>query len=64
MPVHLDAQQLADRWHISVKTLANWRAGGRGPSYIKIGGRVLYPLGDVQAVEMAGVHVVSPVNPS
>lgn len=64
VPVHLDAQQLADRWRISAKTLANWRAGGRGPTYIKIGGRVVYRLGDIQAVEMAGVHVVLPLNPS
>jgi predicted DNA-binding transcriptional regulator AlpA len=25
------------------KTLENWRSTDRGPAYVKIGGRVLYP---------------------
>ena len=25
------------------QTLAHWRSQGRGPTYIKVGGRVLYP---------------------
>jgi predicted DNA-binding transcriptional regulator AlpA len=30
-------------------TFRRWRATGRGPSWIKIGGRVLYPARDLAA---------------
>ena len=32
---------------ISVQTLRNWRFSGRGPTYQKIGRRVLYPRADL-----------------
>ena len=32
---------------ISIKTLANWRTKGGGPSYTKIGGKIMYPLSAV-----------------
>lgn len=32
---------------ITTRTLANWRSNGDGPSYTKIGGRVLYPVASV-----------------
>lgn len=43
----LTAQDVCDRYHgeISVRTLGNWRNLGQGPAYVKIGGRVLYPIG-------------------
>lgn len=44
-------QQLAQRWHISEKTLERWRMHGTGPLYYKIGGRVLYGMDQVQAHE-------------
>lgn len=45
-------QQLCDRWGaISPRTLANWRVIGQGPTFTKIGGRVLYHVADVQAWE-------------
>jgi hypothetical protein len=28
----------------STKTLANWRSQRRGPTFVKLGGRILYPL--------------------
>lgn len=34
---------------ISVKTLANWRSQRKGPPYRRVGGRVLYPLADLEA---------------
>lgn len=33
---------------ISVKTLANWRSQRKGPPFRRIGGRVLYPLEDLE----------------
>ncbi len=39
------AQELRDVG--AVQTLARWRCEGMGPSYIKIGGRILYLGADV-----------------
>ena len=39
---HLDQKHLAERWLISPRTLEQWRWQGRGPRYLKIGGRVVY----------------------
>lgn len=30
-------------------TLANWRCAGRGPRYIKLGGKILYRTADLDA---------------
>jgi len=51
----LTPAQLAARWGgaVSVRTLANWRSVGKGPRYVKIGGRVRYRLSDVEAYEKA-----------
>jgi len=51
--VYLTAEQVSTRWEkrISVGTLANWRAAGKGPRYTKIGGRILYPLEYIVAYE-------------
>ncbi len=48
---HLNQVQLADRWCISPRTLERWRWLGQGPRYLKIGGRVVYRLDDVEAYE-------------
>jgi hypothetical protein len=48
---HLNQQELADRWNISPRTLERWRWVGEGPQFIKIGGRVVYRLEDVEAFE-------------
>jgi hypothetical protein len=29
-------------------TLANWRSAGKGPPYVKLGGRVYYRRGDLE----------------
>ena len=43
---YLTAQEVAFRFDgkISVNTLGNWRNLGVGPAYLKLGGRVLYPI--------------------
>lgn len=53
----LDQNGLADRWLISPRTLEQWRWQGRGPKYLKIGGRVVYRLEDVEAFEAANLHM-------
>jgi predicted site-specific integrase-resolvase len=48
---HLNQIDLADRWNVSHRTLERWRWTGEGPKYIKLGGRVVYRLEDVEAFE-------------
>ena len=43
--------QLGQRWHLSPRTLERWRWEGIGPVHLKIGGRVLYRLEDIEAYE-------------
>ncbi len=42
---------LAARWRISPRTLERWRWTGEVPSFMKLGGRVIYRLEDVLAFE-------------
>ena len=48
---HLNQRQLADRWDVSEATLERWRSEGIGPVFLKLQGRVLYRLDDVEAFE-------------
>lgn len=48
---HLHQAELAERWRVSARTLERWRWQRQGPRYIKIGGRVVYTLRDVEAFE-------------
>ena len=48
---HLNQIELSDRWGISHRTLERWRWIGEGPVYLKIGGRVVYRLEDVERYE-------------
>ena len=48
---HLDQAALADRWRVSPRTLEDWRWRKKGPRYLKIGGRVVYRLEDIEAYE-------------
>lgn len=43
---YLTPAELVKRYKntISERTLANWRSKGLGPTFVKIGGRVLYPV--------------------
>ena len=53
---HIDQKELARRWVISPRTLEQWRWQGRGPRFLKLGGRVLYRLADVEAYEADNLH--------
>jgi predicted site-specific integrase-resolvase len=48
---HLNQVELSRRWRISPRTLERWRWLGDGPKYIKIGGRVVYRVEDVERWE-------------
>jgi hypothetical protein len=48
---HLNQVELSRRWNLSARTLERWRWLGQGPQYLKIGGRVVYRLDDVEAYE-------------
>lgn len=51
MDVHLNEKMLAHRLGLSLRTLQRWRWQGKGPAYLKLGGRVVYRLRDVELWE-------------
>lgn len=48
---HINQVELSRRWRLSPRTLERWRFQGKGPQYLKVGGRVVYRLEDVEAYE-------------
>lgn len=52
---HLNQEQLARRWDVSPRTLEKWRSQRQGPRFLKVGGRVVYPLLEIEAYE--AVHM-------
>lgn len=52
----LTENQLAVRWHHSKRTLQRWRKAGKGPGYVVIGDRILYPAEGVSAFERRHWH--------
>ncbi len=53
---HLNQLELAVRWGISHRTLELWRWTGEGPKFLKVGGRVVYRLSDVEEYEQSIVR--------
>jgi hypothetical protein len=53
---HLNQIELSRRWSISPRTLERWRWLRQGPRYLKIGGRIVYRLDDIEAYEAAQTH--------
>jgi len=60
---HLNQVQLSRRWSISPRTLERWRWLNQGPQYLKIGGRVVYRLDDIEAFEIIRSHATN-ANPA
>ena len=60
---HLSQVELSLRWSMSPRTLERWRWLGQGPAFLKIGGRVVYRLADIEAYEAAQVHTFTPPSP-
>ncbi len=48
---HLNQVEVARRWSLSPRTLERWRWIGQGPQFLKVGGRVIYRLADIEAFE-------------
>jgi predicted site-specific integrase-resolvase len=64
MPIkHMNQVELAARWKISPRTLERWRWTGDGPCYLKIGGRVVYRLEDVEAFEQGQLRASTAEQP-
>lgn len=53
---HLNQVELARRWNLSPRSLERWRWLRHGPPFLRIGGRVVYRLEDIEAYEAARLH--------
>ena len=53
LPKFLTPRDLCERYSgsLSERTAANWRASGDGPEFLKVGGKILYPLDKVEEWE-------------
>ena len=51
--IHFNQRNLAQRWNVSEATLERWRSEGIGPRFLKLQGRVLYRLVDIEDFESA-----------
>lgn len=60
---HLNQVELSRRWKISPRTLERWRWQKVGPRYLKVGGRVVYRLEDIEAFEREHIHSADPATP-
>jgi hypothetical protein len=60
--IHFHQVELARRW-MSHRTLEGWRWAGEGPKYLKLGGRVVYRLEDIEAFEAACLRDPTARNP-
>lgn len=58
---HLNQRDLADRWRMSGRTLERWRLLRQGPPFLKLGGRVVYRIEDIEAFEAAQLEATSTV---
>jgi hypothetical protein len=56
---HLNQVELSRRWSLSPRTLERWRWLRQGPGYLKIGGRVVYRVEDIEAFEATQVRQTS-----
>lgn len=48
---HLGQRDVAARWRLSVRTLERWRACRKGPPFLKLGGKVVYCIDDIEEFE-------------
>ena len=57
---HLSQIELAARWNLSPRTLERWRFTGEGPQFVKLGGRVVYRLEDIEGYEAEQTRAIHP----
>ena len=60
---HLNQRELAERLNISPRTLERWRWLGEGPPFLKIGGRVVYRLLDIERYEAEQLRASTTASP-
>jgi predicted site-specific integrase-resolvase len=48
---HLAEADLAERWGLSRRTLQRWRQNGTGPSWFRVGRKILYRRDDIEYFE-------------
>jgi len=60
---HLNQVELSRRWSLSPRTLERWRWLNQGPRYIKVGGRVIYRLEDIETYESENMFEASADDP-
>ena len=53
---HINQVELSRRWRLSPRTLERWRYQGTGPQFLKVGGRVVYRLDDIETFEAEQVR--------
>jgi len=52
----LSENELAQHWGVSPKTLQRWRTEGRGPHYLKLSKRVVYPVVEIRSFESSALY--------
>jgi len=59
---YLTPEEVAERYRgeISTGTLRNWRSMRVGPSFVKVGKGVLYPVGELDAWDRKNVVACRP----
>ena len=55
--IHFNQRNLAKRWDVSEATRERWRSEGIGPMFLKLQGRVLYRLVDIEAYEASCLSI-------
>jgi len=60
----LTPEEVAERYRggIAVGTLRNWRAMKIGPSFVKIGKSVLYPISELEAWDRKNIVACRPAS--
>jgi hypothetical protein len=54
--LNLTQLEVAERWRLSGRTLEKWRQRRVGPRYLRVGGKVLYPLSEIERFEAAALR--------
>lgn len=54
--MHLNQRELSERWNLGKGTLESWRSRGIGPVFLKLNGRVLYRVSDVEEYETTSLR--------
>ncbi|WP_426608855.1 hypothetical protein [Bradyrhizobium sp. McL0616] len=56
MAILIDCKAAAKRLCVAEGTLSNWRIQGRGPRFVRIGGKVCYRDEDIDAFIAGGLR--------